>query len=126
MEALIVGIIIGLVLANIAWKREDDPVILCGFGAALSMMFLIALVLFVISHKGNHISVEPWILATVFVPAAFLGAQSFCRSRFHPASLLAVLSGAGGMAYLAYIDSTNRLLSYIRWIARGMPPVSEL
>jgi hypothetical protein len=90
-------------------------------GIATSASVLTLLVQTVCSHDSNHTGFEPWLLAVVFAPTAALSVLAIRARTSIPVAIFAGLLGVGGIGYLIYIDSTNRLVQYERWIDRGMP-----
>jgi hypothetical protein len=65
-----------------------------------------------------------WFLVAVFIPTIVLGAVVIGRRQF-VAGVLAISVGASGLALLTYIDRTNTMVQYDRWLSRGMPGPHE-
>ena len=88
--------------------------------AATSAWVIYEIFAYIHMSDSNHTGFEPWLLVSVFLPTVVLGVLAFGR-RFIVAGLLAMLLGAVGMAVLTYIDRTNTMVQYERWLSRGMP-----
>jgi len=72
------------------------------------------------SSDSNHTAFEPWLLVIVFLPTIALGMFAL-RRRALVAGTAAVLLGFLGVATLAFIDCTNTMVQYDRWLSRNMP-----
>src|ERR1051326_3592190 len=79
--------------------------------AATSAWVIYEIFAYIHSSNSNHTSFEPWLLVIVFIPTVVFGVVAIGR-RFVAAGLLAVLT---------YIDRTNTMVQYDRWLSRGMP-----
>jgi hypothetical protein len=88
--------------------------------AATSAWVIYEIFAYIHSSNSNHTSFEPWLLVIVFIPTVVFGVVAIGR-RFVAAGLLAMLIGASGLAVLTYIDRTNTMVQYDRWLSRGMP-----
>lgn len=76
-------------------------------------------------NNSGHTGWEPFTLFILFAPLAVLGATLLVlRKRFAGVvrpSAVALAVGLAGMVLVFYLDRTNRLGQYDRWIQRGMP-----
>lgn len=88
----------------------------CAFG---SFVVLSGLLLYLRGKDCNHTSFEPWLLSIIFGPAILLGIAAFPGGRSRWGALLTFCLGAGGMAFLFYIDHFNILVQYDRLGERG-------
>jgi len=86
--------------------------------AATSAWVIYEIFAYIHSSNSNHTSFEPWLLVVVFVPMFVVGVVAVGR-RFVAVGLLAMLLGAGGLAVLTYIDRTNKMVQYDRWLCCG-------
>ena len=92
------------------------------FLASLTSMAVLGLLVAYVAEKdSNHTALEPWLLTVVFVPTTLLGGVSAFNRDLRFAAAIAIGAGIAGMSCLAYLDITNTLLQYDRWIERGMP-----
>jgi hypothetical protein len=91
-------------------------------GALLSLLSLAELLWYLHQNQSNHTAFDPWLLSILFVPTTIAGVIYLSRVRtFAAAGILALTVGILGLAVLFYIDHTNRMLQYERWLQRGMP-----
>ena len=97
--------------------------VICWLSVALSIACAAELFEYLAENQDNHTSFEPWLLSAVFGPTAVVGMIHLIRTRrLALPAVLAIAVGVFGMATLYYIDHTNRMLQYERWLARGLPP----
>lgn len=89
-------------------------------GAFISALVLAEIYSYIGASDSNHTAFEPWLLVIVFVPTVVLGLLSLRRNSV-VAGVLALLVGLAGIATLTYIDRTNSMLQYDRWLSRNMP-----
>lgn len=68
-----------------------------------------------------HTAFEPWLLLAVFVPGFVIGGTLCAVPSCRDAGLWAFVASIFGIALLIYLDRSNSLLQYDRWIERGMP-----
>jgi hypothetical protein len=99
--------------------------ILAWTGSVLSACVIWETVTYIRSSDSNHTGVDPWLLAVVFIPTVVLGVVAVKGRRAILTGLVALLIGAGGLAMLTYIDRTNTMIYYERWLDRGMPDPHE-
>lgn len=121
MEGLLFALLLSVFLLAICRQKPGCLIPWSHWGAVVSAVVLALLIHFVSTHEGNHIGADPWMAAAVFLPSTALGIVVLKRDGFRQMALAAVLIGLSGLGYLWYIDYTNALLAYDRWIARGMP-----
>jgi TctA family transporter len=121
MEGLILALLLSVFLLAICRQKPGCLIPWSQWGAVVSAMVLALLIEIVRTHEGNHTGADPWMAAVVFLPSTALGIVVLKRDRFRRMALAAVLIGLSGLGYLWYIDHTNTMLSYTRWIQRGMP-----
>lgn len=76
---------------------------------------------YVFQNRSGHTGFEPWLLSAVFVPSGLLGVCGYFSGASRRASFVAGIAGLLGLGMLLYFDWGNILLSYDRWIERGMP-----
>jgi|GEM_PF-1629707 hypothetical protein len=93
----------------------------CVAGVFLSALVMWELLSYIYSSDSNHTSFEPWLLLVIFGPTAVAGAAGVIRRRSLVASLLALILGLGGTAFLYYIDHNNIMVQYDRWLEKDMP-----
>ena len=89
--------------------------------AALSLFVLWQIFDYIRVSDSNHTSFEPWLLLLFFVPTALTGVLAIKLRGAIVAGILAITMGLLGVASLIYIDRTNTMLQYERWLDRGMP-----
>ena len=95
---------------------------LCWLGATFSIAVASGLLSYMARNETNHTAFEPWLLSAVFVPTGIAGICLVVRvRRFAFVAIVAVVVSATGMGLLYYIDHTNRMLQYERWLSRDMP-----
>lgn len=95
--------------------------ILAWVGAVVSALVIWQIVAYIRASDSNHTAFEPWLLVVVFAPTIVFGILSIRRHRAFAAGLLAITLGVAGLVTLTYIDRTNTMLQYERWLSRGMP-----
>ncbi len=88
--------------------------------AAISAAVIWEVVDYIRASDSNHTAFEPWLLVAVFIPTIVFGAVVISRRQF-VAGVVAISIGASGLALLTYIDRTNTMVQYDRWLSRGMP-----
>jgi hypothetical protein len=89
--------------------------------SVISAVVILEIGSYIRASDSNHTAFEPWLLTVVFVPRVILGAVALLRKRALVAGIVALTLGLCGMATLTYIDRTNTMLQYERWLSRGMP-----
>lgn len=89
-------------------------------GTALCAAAIFEIGSYIQGSNSNHTSFEPWLLLVVFVPTTIFGVAAL-RAKPRLAGVFAILIGIAGIAILAYIDATNTMVQYDRWLQRGMP-----
>lgn len=62
---------------------------------------------------------EPFSSLLLFVPTVLLGA--LVRKKAARLAIVAICVGCAGIALVASLDQTNRLVQHSRWGKRGMP-----
>jgi peptidoglycan/LPS O-acetylase OafA/YrhL len=76
-------------------------------------------------NASGHTSVDPYITLALFSPLAAMGAWGLLVGRKtglpRKLCLTAIVLGLCGIALLVYLDRSNTLLQYEKWIERGMP-----
>jgi hypothetical protein len=95
--------------------------ILSWVGGAVSASVICEVVAYIRASDSNHTSFEPWVLVVIFVPTLVVGFVAIWERRSVLAGVLALLIGVAGLAILTYIDRTNTMVQYDRWLSRGMP-----
>jgi peptidoglycan/LPS O-acetylase OafA/YrhL len=121
MEGLIFGLLISFCVLAACRKRPQTLMKWCRWSTGLSLVTLVLLVTFVLTHEGSRTGEDPWMVSMVFVPSLALGGMLVCRDGIRKIALAAMAIGLCGVSYLWYIDHTNALVAYHRWIARGAP-----
>ena len=95
--------------------------------STLSGACLVGLMAYVVYNDSGHTGFEPRLLAVLFAGTAAASLLVWWkRRRTTPAIVLAGLLGLAGCGTLLYLDQTNALVEYNRWIRRGMPPRGEM
>jgi uncharacterized membrane protein len=93
--------------------------------AILAAIVLIALIiLYAWRNDSGHTGAEPYHSLFVFIPVALLGFFGLISKRLRVSintSLCALLIGIAGSGLIVYLDKTNQLVEYGRWVERGMP-----
>jgi hypothetical protein len=93
--------------------------------STLSSAAIAAIAVYTAGNDSNHTGAEPLHALFLFAPAALLGAATLpARRRFVGLTLPAVCAlaiGLFGVAFILWLDGSNRLVNYGRWIERGMP-----
>src|SRR5690348_3965786 len=94
--------------------------------SALGAVLLIAaIILYTIQNRSGHTGWEPFTSFVVFAPLAAAGGGLFLGRRRWPdvarASVAALVVGVTGMGLVVWLDQSNRLVQYERWLKRDMP-----
>lgn len=91
----------------------------------LGLILLFAIVFYAAYNDSGHTAVEPYLALALFVPVFLVGAFQFrsSHSRKRPVwpCVFAMVIGMAGICLLIYLDTSNTLVQYDRWIQRGMP-----
>ena len=99
------------------------------FSAAFGTAAIALIASYAAYNDSGHTGWEPFTALILFVPLAIVGAVCYeVRRRFTGitrASVCAVVVGLAGVIFVAWLDHTNRLVQYDRWIERGMPENSQ-
>lgn len=99
---------------------------------ALSLLLSAGIFVYSILNRSGHTGVEPFLSLIVFGPAIALGAavlaarkksRSTSESKHlsSRAALFALATGLFGAGLVTWLDQTDRLVQYERWLKRGMP-----
>lgn len=95
------------------------------FLTGASLLLLAGIVLYTMGNASGHTGWEPFTSLAVFVPAALAGGGMLGFRRSMPevkrVGAIALAVGLAGIALVVWLDRTNRLVQYERWIRRGMP-----
>jgi len=102
---------------GVAMTRLRTVVVLVG--AATTAFAIVVLAYYVERNTTCHAGFEPRLLAALFLPVSLVGLLE-TRRRSRIAGGTALLLGVLGLAELAYLDFTGRMLQYERWVGRGM------
>ena len=93
--------------------------------AALGLVGVAALIGYGLSNPSKHTGWEPFTSFSIFAPLVLSGAAAVLTRRLRPRlfvpGAVAIAVGILGIATVIYLDQTNRLVQYERWIRRGMP-----
>ena len=95
----------------------------------LMTLFALCLLLGVIGlalqNESGHTGWEPRLLLLIFTPLLLAGLLTFRRDEAASALVWPVrtasLIGLLGVLLIGYLDRTNSLVQYERWLERGMP-----
>ncbi|MBX7211458.1 MAG: hypothetical protein K1X78_24345 [Verrucomicrobiaceae bacterium] len=101
------------------WKtacRDVGWIVALGAGTVL-----VGLAVYTFQNDSHHTGFEPWLLLAAFIPAAFVGGTLLLVPGCRAAAIFACITGFGGIGLLCYLESSNRLIQYDRWLQKGMP-----
>ena len=87
--------------------------------AALGIVAIVVISVYAVRNSSAHTGWEPFTAYLLFVPLAIAGGGSL--KKIGPAAAVAFAVGLAGIALIVWLDRTNRLVQYERWIERGMP-----
>jgi hypothetical protein len=108
--------------AGPAFRHGSVVGVVCWIAAVASCLTAAPLLWYLHQNQSNHTAFEPWLLSFVFVPTTIVGIVHLSRTRRVTLSgAIAFVIGVLGFTLLIYIDQTNRMLQYERWLSRGMP-----
>ncbi len=88
-------------------------------GSLLGITAIALIAVYAFQNKSHHTGAEPYLSFILFVPLAITGAVSLRRSG--STGTLALTVGILGIGLVIWLDQTNLLVEYQRWIDRGMP-----
>jgi hypothetical protein len=106
--------------------RTTKVLLFCLWGLAALGVLAIALILgYTAQNRSGHTGWEPFTSFILFVPLALVGAVLFAlRRKFvgvaRPCAP-ALAAGLVGVVLIIYLDRTNRLVQYDRWVQRREP-----
>ena len=87
--------------------------------AVIGVMAIGSICCYAALASSGHTGWEPLIALALFVPLAIAGAALV--KKVGPPAIFACAVGFAGIALVVYLDQTNRLVKYERWVKRGMP-----
>ena len=91
----------------------------------LGLNALSAVLGYAVANESRHTGWEPYSLLFGFVPLILGGVSAVLARRRQPVlstpGLVAIAIGILGLLVLIYLDQSNRLVQYNRWLQRGMP-----
>ena len=94
-------------------------------GGGLGLVAVAAILGYSLLNSSHHTGWEPFSSFILFVPLVLCGSAAVLARSTRPAllvpGLVAILAGLLGLAVVVYLDQSNRLVQYDRWIQRGMP-----
>ncbi len=94
-------------------------------GSLLSLSVMLVIALYAINNDSGHTGLDPYLTLFLFIPTGAFGLYYYRISRdlslHHWPGLVAIFVALAGCAVLIYLDQTNTLVQYERWIRRGMP-----
>lgn len=86
---------------------------------------IVLIVVYATFNSSTHTSWEPFSSLILFVPVSCFGAVSMAIGRRVRGNMLpgacALMIGLAGVGLIFYLDRTDRLVQYERWLDRGMP-----
>lgn len=88
--------------------------------SVVAAVLLIALAAYERTNKSGHTGADPLWAAYLLIPTMLLSTWSLIQRSSYIA-WIAFSIAATGIAYIIYLDRTNTLVEYHRWIKRGMP-----
>ena len=91
--------------------------------ASVSAAAITEIFAYIHASDSNHTAFEPWLLVALFVPTIVMGLVVIKRHIM--VAVLLITIGSSGLAVLTYIDRTNTMVQYDRWLSRGMPGPHE-
>jgi len=93
-----------------------------GYATAVCVTSVLAvLTAYWLTNDSKHTSFEPWLLLAVFIPGFVIGSTFCVVPSCRPSGAWTFIASLLGIALLFYLDRSNSLLQYDRWIQRGMP-----
>jgi hypothetical protein len=91
----------------------------------LGLAALTAILAYTNSNQSHHTGWEPYTAFFLFVPLVLSGLAAVLGRRALPTlyrpGLVAIAVGLLAIVTVIYLDQSNRLVQYERWIQRGMP-----
>ena len=94
--------------------------------AGMGFVLFVALIAYTMSNSSAHTGMDPVWLYMYFIPLGIVGLASISMKWVSfKLSLVAIIVAILGVGSLLYLDKTNTLLSYDKWIERGMPDKGE-
>ena len=95
------------------------------FVSLSALLLLLGLIGLALQNESGHTSWEPRLLLLIFAPLLLAGLLTFRRDEAASALVwparTAALIGLSGILLIGYLDRTNSLVQYERWLERGMP-----
>ena len=91
--------------------------------SALAATLLLAIGVYAVLNKSGHTGMEPFHSYWIFAPLLIAGIASIilAPNEKRKDGISAAIIGLSGILFVLYLDRTNTLLEYGRWIERGMP-----
>jgi hypothetical protein len=90
--------------------------------SSLSGVSLVGLLAYANANDSGHTGFEPYFLAVLFAATGVISLLAWwTRKRITPAIAFTGVLGLAGLVAVIYLDQSNRLVQYERWLRRGMP-----
>lgn len=108
-------------------KEKISPIILILWASLLFNVFsIVALTVYAfVMNKTAHTGFEPYDLYWLYIPAILLSLMwigSAMRNKKIKGLIYACfLSAVTAMLYITWLDASNNLVQYDRWLQRGSP-----
>jgi uncharacterized membrane protein AbrB (regulator of aidB expression) len=108
--------------ADVSAVSFDHMHRLLSIASFLSGVSLVGLLAYANANDSGHTSFEPYLLAGLFVATAAASLLAWWnRKRITPAIAFTGVLALAGLVTVIYLDQTNMLVQYERWLRRGMP-----
>lgn len=98
---------------------------LADLAAAVGGATLAGLIGYAAWNRSGHTGLDPYCALAIFIPVLLIGVMAGLggdRAGARPgAGLVAIIVGLAGIVLLVWLDHSNTLLPYEKWLARGLP-----
>jgi len=94
-------------------------------GNLIGLLLVGLIAAYCVGNDSGHTGFDPYIALAFYVPFLALGLTEFMdvKGGNRSVGMLAVAISILGIAFLLFLDMTNTLVGYERWVKRGLPEV---
>ena len=91
--------------------------------SASALALILAIGAYAVLNESSHTGMDPYDSYWIFIPLLITGIvfTTVAPNKKRTDGVWAVTIGLSGILLILYLDRTNALLEYGRWIERGVP-----